>query len=157
MKKLRITNAPRKPLDKNLIDLFSKKEKLKNEISSSLLLNEDDVEKLNLMIKDIEDEIADSNAEANFKTVKENVQHLVGGSDNFNCIKMWQLRKKLGVKKHEPAVAKKNIKGEIVTELKKLYEETYKRRLEHRIMKPELLNMYSMKMELFDLRKKYDE
>ena len=47
---MRITNAPGKPLDKNLIDLFSKKEKLKNEISSSLLLNEDDVEKLNLMI-----------------------------------------------------------------------------------------------------------
>ena len=51
--------------------------------------------------------------------------------------------------------AKKNDKGEFVTEksqLKKLYEDNYKKRLEHRKMKPELSVMYKMKMELFSLR-----
>ena len=68
---------------------------------------------------------------------------------------MWQLKKKIGTKKYEPPAAKKNDKGEFVTEkskLKKLYEDTYKNRLEHRKMKQELSVMYKMKMELFSLR-----
>ena len=59
------------------------------------------------------------------------------------------------LKKSEPPVAKKNEKGELVTEpnkLKELYENTYKKRLSHRSMKPELLNMYKFKMDLFNLR-----
>ena len=68
---------------------------------------------------------------------------------------MWQLKKKIGTQKYEVPAAKKNKKGELITEqskLKNLYEETYKQRLEHRKMKPELINMYKMKMELFELR-----
>ena len=34
----------------------------------------------------------------------------------------------------------------------KLYETTYRKRLEHRIMKPDLEKMYGLKMELFNLR-----
>ena len=39
-----------------------------------------------------------------------------------------------------------------LSQLKKLYETTYKKRLEHRKMKPELSRMYELKMELFSLR-----
>ena len=38
------------------------------------------------------------------------------------------------------------------SQLKKLYEETYRERLKHRVMKPELSSMFSMKMDLFNLR-----
>ena len=68
---------------------------------------------------------------------------------------MWQLRKQISKKKSEAPVAQKNEKGELVTEssqLKKLYETTYKKQLEHRKMKPELSRMCKPKMELFSLR-----
>ena len=61
----------------------------------------------------------------------------------------------MGLKRREAPVAKKNEDGELVTnaqKLKELYESTYKKRLEHRSMKPELVNMYNLKMNLFNLR-----
>ena len=60
-------------------------------------------------------------------------------------------------KKSEPPTAKKSLNGKLVTkvsELKQLYEDTYRNRLQHRDMKPELSDMYKLKMELFDLRLK---
>ena len=152
-KKIRISNTQGKKLDKKTSNLFSKRETLKKRISKTL--DEEKKEEFNLMLKEVDDEISNITAEENFKTVKDNVKHLVDDSDNLNCIKMWELRKKLGVKKNEPPVGKKNSKGDLVTEhsqLKKLYEETYRKRLEHRVMKPELSSMFSMKMELFELR-----
>ena len=66
-----------------------------------------------------------------------------------------QLKKRVCSKKPEPPTAKLNEKGELVTEsskLKELYETKYKKRLEHREMKPEIMEMYDMKMELFSIR-----
>ena len=40
----------------------------------------------------------------------------------------------------------------IPTKLKELYENTYKNRLSHRAMKPELFEMYKLKMNLFKMR-----
>ena len=68
---------------------------------------------------------------------------------------MWQLKKKLCKKKSEVPIAKKDENGKLVTEhskLKQLYETTYKTRLEHRVMKPELKSLYDLKMNLFQLR-----
>ena len=110
---------------------------------------------MNVKLKQTDDKIADYKAEENFKTVNENIKHLVDDTENLNCIKMWQLKKKIGTKTHDPPAAKKNQKGELVTEqsaIKQMYEDTYKKRLEHRKMKSELSNMYIMKMELFSLR-----
>ena len=106
-------------------------------------------------MKKIESDIAEVNAEENFNYIKDNVKHLVDNTENLNSIKMWQLKKRLCSKKTEPPTAKKNAIGELVTEpskLKELYANTYKKRLEHRIMKPELQNMYQLKMNLFSLR-----
>ena len=124
-KKIRISNTQGKKLDKKTSNLFSKRETLKKRISKTL--DEEKKEEFNLRLKEVDDEISNITAEENFKTVKDNVKHLVDDSDNLNCIKMWELRKKLGVKKNEPPVGKKNSKGDLVTEhsqLKKLYEET---------------------------------
>ena len=108
-----------------------------------------------MKLKDVENEIAEINAEENYNFMRKNVEHLVDNTKNVNCIKMWQLKKKLCSKKAEPPTAKKNDKGELVTEsseLKKLYKSTYQNRLKHRIMKPHLQNLYKLKMDLFDMR-----
>ena len=58
-------------------------------------------------------------------------------------------------KKTDVPIAKKNKNGELVTNhahLKELYRSTYERRMEHRIIKPELKQMYELKMNLFSLR-----
>ena len=58
-------------------------------------------------------------------------------------------------KKSDPPTAKINDCGDIISEptaLKKLYENTYKKRLEHRKIKPELEELYKRKMYLFNLR-----
>ena len=137
-------------LSKDLSDLFKKRENLKGELS-----NNKDCNKLKAAMEEAENEIAEIHAEENYKTIKEQVEHLVDDTDNLNCIKMWQLRKKVGVKKQEIPVANKNEHGELVTnslKLKQLYEDTYKKRLEHRKIKPELIEMYNLKMNLFNLR-----
>ena len=110
---------------------------------------------LNAKLKQTDADIAQIQSEQNFKDIKEHVEHLVDDTDNLSCIKMWQLKKKIGIKKKSVPVAKKNEKGELVTnssKLKELYENTYKKRLEHRQMKPELTDLYNLKMGLFSLR-----
>ena len=61
---------------------------------------------------------------------------------------MWELKKKLCKKKSEAPTAKRDLNGKIVTkvsDLKELYEHTYKNRLKHRPMKPHLKIMYKLK------------
>ena len=70
---------------------------------------------------------------------------------------MWQLKKKFCSKKSDPPTAKMNENGELVTDpskLKELYKTTYQKRLKHREMKPQLVDMYNKKMELFKIRQK---
>ena len=81
-----------------------------------------------------------SDLEEQFESLK---KHLVDDIDNLSCIKMWQLKKKIGIQKISVPVAKKNEKGELVknSKLKELYVNTYRKRLEHRKMKPELTDL----------------
>ena len=61
--------------------------------------------------------------------------------DIFIAVKMWNLKKKLCGKRPEAPTAKRDKSGKLVTshsELKKLFEDTYKNRLRNRIIKPEL-------------------
>ena len=99
--------------------LFIQREALKIEISNSTL-QDDEIDVLKLKIKDIEDKMADVKAAENFKIVEENLKHLADEKDNLNCIKMWQLKKKIGTQKYEVPAAKKNKKGELITEQSKL-------------------------------------
>ena len=110
---------------------------------------------LETKLKSVEAEISEINYEKNFNIVKDNINHLVDDTENLNCIKMWQLKKRICSKSPDPPIAKLNEQEELVTEssqLKQLYEATYKKRLKHRVMKPELEQMYILKMELFTLR-----
>ena len=95
-----------------------------------MIVNSEDIAQYEAKLKEIENTIAEINAEENFKIVNENVKHLVDDTENMNSIKMWQLRNQICKKKSDPPVAKKNEKGELVTEssqLKKLYETNYKK------------------------------
>ena len=65
-------------------------------------------------IKELNDEIADIEAEDRYKIVHENVKHLVDDTENLNAIKMWKLRKKICPKKVEPPTAKLSDSGEII-------------------------------------------
>ena len=99
--------------------------------------------------------IADIDAEENFNYIKKNLEHLSDNTDNLNPVRMWELKKKLCANKSEAPTAKKNKNGKLVTgnsQLKQLYENTYKNRLKHRDIQPELQSLYNMKMYLFDLR-----
>ena len=121
------------------------------------LKNDDEksIREVKKRLSDIENKIADIKAEEYFKLIKEHVEHLIDDTENLNSLKMWKLKKKLCPVKSEPPIAKKNRNGEIVDKpalLKKLYENTYKERLQHRSMKPELLNMFNLKMQLFNMR-----
>ena len=148
--KIRISNS--RP-NKKIMNLFKTRENLKLKISNSV----DEITKSNdkRKLEAVEKEITDINAEENFRIIKEQVGHLVDNTENLNSIQMWKLKKKLFPLKSEQPVAKKNLSGELVTKptkLKELYENTYKNRLSHRAMKPELLEMYKLKMNLFKMR-----
>ena len=124
-----------------LKDLFEEREQLKEKITNPLNIDEKDV--LKAKLEQVDGDIADIQAENNYKTIKEQVKH---------CLKIWQLKRKLGVRKKD---VKKNKKGDLVTypvQLKQLYASTYKNCLEHRKMKPELVNMYNLMMNLFNMR-----
>ena len=94
-KKIKISEKGQK-IAKNKNVLFCKREKLKWQIAKKAL-SENDLKSVKSDLKAVEDEIADNEAEENFKVTKENLDYLVGDTDNLNCIKMWQLRKNLSL------------------------------------------------------------
>ena len=128
-KKIRISNKTEK-LDQNVSKLFGEREKLKHKICSASTMDEDVIQLLETKLKSVEAEICEINSEKNFNIVKDNLNHLVDDTENLNCIKMWQLKKRICSKSPDPPIAKLNEQGELVTEssqLKQLYEATYKK------------------------------
>ena len=87
---------------------------------------------LETKLKSVEAEISEINSEKNFNIVKDNLNYLVDDTENLNCIKMWQLKKRICSKSQDPPIAKLNEQEELVTEssqLKQLYEATYKKKI----------------------------
>ena len=71
---------------------------------------------------------------------------------NFSQVGFWKMKQKLWPSSCDPPMTKHDEEGNLVTApgaLKKLYLETYRDRLSHREMKPELLDVYFLKMELW--------
>ena len=68
---------------------------------------------------------------------------------------MWKLKQKLCPSSKDPPMAKCDNMGNIITApetLKKLYLETYRKRLRQRTMKDEYLDIYLLKTELWGAR-----
>ena len=71
---------------------------------------------------------------------------------NFNQARVWKLKNKLLPRPKDPPMAKKDKTGNLITSqegIKNLYIEEYKSRLKNRDMKPELLELYWLKSELW--------
>ena len=85
-KKIRLSTGKGKKLDTNLSVLFSLRESLIIKISNSSL-NKDEISNLKAKLKETDDKIADYKAEENFKTVNENIKHLVDDTENLKLHK----------------------------------------------------------------------
>ena len=152
-KRIKISNK-KETLPCQLKILFQEREKLRSSLTSYTATND---EKSVVMekIKKVEENIADIKAEQHYKIVNEAVKHLVDNTENMNTLKMWQLRRRISNKNSDVPVAKMNENGILITEpsqILKLYENTYKNRLRHRQIRPQLSLMYTLKMNLFALR-----
>ena len=83
----------------------------------------------------------------------ENFGQLSSTDVSVNTNGMWKLKQKI-FPKHASSlpVCKKNMRGEIITnseELKSLYLETYQNRLRHRPISKDLVNLKTLKEQLF--------
>ena len=75
-------------------------------------------------------------------------------------LKMWTLKSKLCPENIEPQMAKRDQNGDLVSNpeaLRKLYVNTYKDRLQHRIVRPGYENLELLKTFLFNLRLSYSK
>ena len=103
----------------------------------------------------MENFLTEKRARQNSEIVKEYINSLSSADGNFLQLKLWKLKNKLCPKTGEPPMAKKDENGTLVTHpelLKSLYLRTYMNRLCSREMKPELLDVFFLKEELWSSR-----
>ena len=124
------------------LSLSSAKSKLAQQIiSSEIQKTEDDISKLS--------------ASRNAEIVRNYVKHLDSASGNLAQLGLWKLKRELCQPQVDPPSAKRDKNGNLITApnlLKKLYLNTYTNRLRSREIKPELLDLYFLKTELWELR-----
>jgi hypothetical protein len=76
------------------------------------------------------------------------VKNLESDTGGFNQLGMWKLKTQLCPKPVDPPMAKVDERGKLVTsphKLRKLYLETYSKRLEHRRINVELEDIFELK------------
>ena len=113
---------------------------------------------INDKIELIEENLSTLCAERNVKLVKEHIGNLEDSEGRFKPAGMWKLRSLLIPREYDPPMAKRDQFGNIVTNpntLKKLYLDTYVKRLEHRKIDDKYVDNYNMKMKLWKLRFHY--
>ena len=102
-----------------------------------------------------EEKITSLMAERNLNLVNQQIAQISSTDGNFNQNNLWKVKSNLLPRPQDPPMAKRDAGGNLVTAplpLKKLYIETYKKRLEHRPMKEEYKDIYELKTLLWDLR-----
>ena len=151
-RKIRIRDGTRKICgDKNIQLLFTIQAQAANlkitDCSVSKNIVTAFLEKVNGVLGRLE---AANNRNKVTKYVKE-----LSEEDKLNQNGFWKLKSKLCPRPREQISAKKDSHGNIVTSpeaLKNLYLETYRKRLEHRKMKPEFKDLFDLKTELWTSR-----
>ena len=146
-KKVRVTSKNK--VKKSVVnDLLERRRKLK----SKQVVSERDEEEIEL----IEEKIAEKCQEGNRRKVMENFGEMDGVDGNLVHQGIWKTKKKLFPKtKPSLPVAKKNLKGQLITnpeELKTLYLDTLKYHLRHRPVKPGFEDLLEQQEELFKER-----
>ena len=102
----------------------------------------------------IEECLAENIAKEKSIKIKDYVQS-VKFNGTFSQLKLWKLKQRLCPRAVDPPMAKKDEAGNLITtpnRLKELYNQTYKHRLRNRDIKEELMDVYFLKMELWESR-----
>ena len=146
-KKIRIKNKKRpKPINPKYSALINERNKLvKNNKSEEGLAK----------IKEIEETIADVEAEESRNIVMENFKKFSDNPEYVNIQEVWKLMKNI-CPKYEAAlpIAKRNFKGKLTTdpgEIKTLLAKEYKQRLRTRPVRPDLGDLKDRKRVIFNL------
>ena len=150
-KKIRIRTGSRRMVGNKVIQSKLKEQtKLKDFIAKSQCKLSEEIAKSNL--EKIEKDLADETATQNAEKIKEHLQTVESLDGNFSQIGFWKLKQKIWPSSCDPPMAKHDNEGNIITApqtLKNLYLETYIERLKHREMKPELMDVFFLKSELW--------
>ena len=152
--KIRITNKIKITEENKLMERRAKIKCIIKETTEY----DDKRESLEKEVNQIEEELAKSVSETNFKKAKENMSIMTSNNGFFNAVGMWKIKQRI-IPKHCPPlpVAKVDSSGRLVSdpeELKKLYIETYIHRLRKRPIRPEFKELEQLKLELFNKRMK---
>ena len=122
-----------------------------------MLNNKSDIEKeiAEKKLEDTENLLTAKFSAKSAEVIKEQVGQIESLDGKFSQIGFWKLKKKLLPQAADPPIAKRDESGMLVTApnlLKSLYLRTYQDRLRQREMKPELMDVFFLKKELWESR-----
>ena len=109
------------------------------------------------VIKDLEEKISSIETEENRKKIMNNFKYFSENPESIQMSRMWKLLKKIWPKFNSQSTAKKNHKGDIISNpnaLKLLLAKEYKERLRMRPVKPEMKPLMMMKKKIFEMKMK---
>ena len=102
-------------------------------------------------MEEIEGKLADLCAENNYEKIKEEIDSIKGEDGGVHYGQLWKLKKKLSPKCRDPPTAMLDKHGNLVTSeqaIEALAVETYRKRLENRVIKEDLQHVQKEKEEL---------
>ena len=156
-RKVRIVNSRKKGNEK-MKNMISERIQMKQDLKS-VKISEDMKIKIEVRIKQIEEDMENEVSEEYRNEVMETLRELSGSEDCVNGDRrkrMWKiLKKNYPQDLNKIPMGKKDRKGNIITNhegLKSLFLDTYVNRLRNRPMKPDLEELKELKEELFELR-----
>ena len=134
-------------------------EKLERKIKLKLYLKKSSCEvglvRARAELEEVENFLSETCAGRNASMIKSHLKSMENLDGNFCQLNLWKLKKKVSPPKIDPPMGKKDEAGTLVTApnlLKQLYLRTYQTRLKHREMKPDLMDIYFLKEELWSRR-----
>ena len=153
-KKVRVKSGNRKPLGDQIVQENLKvAENLKGYLAGKTCKEGETWAKRKL--EEVESKINLESYKKNANIVKDHVASIQSFEGSFCNLGFWKLKEKLWPEAPDPPMAKKDVHGNLLTSpdgIKNLYLQTYSKRLENRQMDPKFLDMYFLKMELWDIR-----
>ena len=111
--------------------------------------------KLEDKLQEVEDKISEDCETEHYEKITSQLQSITNNDGTTNTTGVWRLRQKMFPKPIEHLTAKRDKKGNLVTDpeaLKEIYIDGYVDRLQHRKMIPELLKLKTLREELFHQR-----
>ena len=154
-KKVRL--GTKKQNNEDAVTVLKEKIKLKNEIDAieKDAKNPENIKKKHALrdkIDEIDQYLANENANKQAKIIFEHFEELTGEDGDFCSMKMWNLKKKLYNKTQEVPMAMQDEAGNVIsnkTSLKKLYMKTYQNRLSHKPIQEGWKDFQNLKESLF--------